>query len=230
MNLIRTVPRPERVCPLSDRERAHAAYSEGAANLVVFVPAPYGSNPLGLRIAVWFLFLMVGGDLMASITLQGNEFNTCGELPAVGSKAPNSDLIRDDLSDAMVTAWFGKKILNIFPSIDTPTCATAVRTFHEKAAHLADVTVNNISYDLPFAQKRFCGSEGIENALNASCWRTSFAEDFGVRIIDGPLEGLCARAIVVVDENNKVLHTELVPEIADEPNYEAALNACKVSA
>ena len=167
---------------------------------------------------------------MAAITLQGNPLNTCGELPAVGSTAPNSSLIKGDLTEATISSWSGKKILNIFPSVDTPVCATSVRTFHEQAANLDGVTVINVSQDLPFAQKRFCGSEGIENATNASGFRTTFADDFGVRITNGALAGLCARAIVVVDENNRVLHSELVPEIAQEPNYAAAFNACKVAA
>jgi thiol peroxidase len=139
-------------------------------------------------------------------------------------------LIKPDLTEAPISSWPGKKILNIFPSIDTPVCAASVRTFHERAAQYDGVTVINVSKDLPFAQKRFCASEGIENAANASCFRSSFADDFGVRITGGALTGLCARAVVVVDEHNQVLHSELVPEISHEPNYEAALSACKVAA
>lgn len=167
---------------------------------------------------------------MATITLKGNPCQTSGNLPAKGAPAPDSLLIKTDLSEAKVSAWAGKKILNIFPSIDTPVCATSVRKFHENAAKLTGVTVINVSVDLPFAQKRFCGAEGIENATIASAFRTTFAKDYGVSITSGPLTGLCARAIVVLDEKNRVLHAELVPEIAQEPNYEAAMNACKVRA
>ena len=130
-------------------------------------------------------------------------------------------------SSSEVSGFQGKKILNIFPSIDTPVCATSVRTFHERAGSMKGVTVINISADLPFAQKRFCGAEGIENATCASTFRSSFGKDYGVEITDGPLKGLLARAIVVLDATNKVVHSELVPEIAQEPNYDAALKAAK---
>jgi thiol peroxidase len=164
---------------------------------------------------------------MAKITLKGNPINTSGTLPAAGKAAPDSTLLKADLSESKVSGFQGKKILNIFPSIDTPVCATSVRTFHERAGSMKGVTVINISADLPFAQKRFCGAEGIENATCASTFRSSFGKDYGVEITDGPLKGLMARAIVVLDATNKVVHSELVPEIAQEPNYDAALNAAK---
>ena len=162
---------------------------------------------------------------MASITLKGNAISTAGDLPAVGSTAPDFNLVRNDLSAATLDSYAGKKkILSIFPSVDTPVCATSVRTFNEKAAGL-DAAVLNISADLPFAQKRFCGAEGIENCETLSSFRGSFAQDYGVEITDPPLNGLCSRAILVLDEDNKVLYAEQVPEIAQEPNYDAALAA-----
>ena len=163
---------------------------------------------------------------MASITLKGNACSTCGDLPAVGSAAPDSSYVKGDLSENTVHAVSGKKVLNIFPSIDTPVCAMTVRTFNEKAGSMAGVTVVNVSADLPFAHGRFCGAEGLEGVETGSVFRSSFADDFGVRIADGPLAGLCARAIVVVDENNKVIHSQLVPEITEEPDYDAALAVC----
>jgi thioredoxin-dependent peroxiredoxin len=165
---------------------------------------------------------------MSQITLKGNACQTCGELPAIGTITPEFKLTKSDLQDVSLKNYQGKKIiLNIFPSVDTPVCATSVRTFTKEANSLNNVVVLHISADLPFAQKRFCGAEGIENAETLSCFRSSFAEEYGVEIIDGPLRGLCARAIVVVDESHKVLYTELVPEIAQEANYEAALNSVK---
>lgn len=162
---------------------------------------------------------------MATVTLQGNPVSVNGELPAKGASAPAFKLVAGDLSDKGLEAFAGKrKILNIFPSVDTPTCATSVRKFNEKAASLANTVVLCISADLPFAQARFCGAEGIEGVVSLSTLRgVEFLKDYGVAIGDGPLAGLAARAVVVLDENNKVLHTELVSEIADEPNYEAAL-------
>lgn len=162
---------------------------------------------------------------MATVTLRGNPFNTNGELPKVGAAAPGFRLVNGDLKDVSLHDYAGKKkVLNIFPSIDTPTCATSVRKFNEKAAGLKDTVVLCISADLPFAQKRFCGAEGIKNVDNLSLMRgRSFADDYGVRLENGPLAGLTARAVVVLDADNKVLHSELVKEIADEPNYDAAL-------
>jgi thioredoxin-dependent peroxiredoxin len=165
---------------------------------------------------------------MSSVTLGGNPFNTSGELPAVGS-TPAFSLTKGDLSETTQADYAGKRVvLNIFPSIDTPTCASSVRTFNARAAEATNTVVINVSADLPFAQGRFCGAEGIENVSSASTFRSpSFGSDFGVTMVDGPLSGLLARAVVVLDESGKVMHTELVGEIANEPNYDAALGALK---
>ena len=160
---------------------------------------------------------------MAQITLKGNPINTSGDLPAIGSQAPEAALLKLDLSEASVTSWKGTKVLNIFPSVDTPTCATSVREFNKRAAAIEGVTVINISKDLPFAFKRFCAAEGIDKVESASVFNSDFAKQYGLEIVDGPLKGLCSRAIVVLDGDNKVVHAEQVGEIADEPNYEAAL-------
>jgi thioredoxin-dependent peroxiredoxin len=162
---------------------------------------------------------------MASITLGGNPINTLGELPKVGSKLADFKLVKSDLSTASLADFTGKKlVLNIFPSIDTGTCATSVRKFNETAAKLDNTSVLCISRDLPFAQKRFCGSEGIENVVNLSDFQEgNFGKSNGLEIVNGPLAGLHSRAIIVADENGTVLHTEQVAEIANEPNYEAAL-------
>lgn len=162
---------------------------------------------------------------MTDIKLKGNTIHTSGALPAVGNEAPKTKLTRADLSDATLADFPGKKILNIFPSIDTPTCATSVRSFNEKAASRGDVTVLNISQDLPFALNRFCAAEGLQRVHTLSAFRSSFARDFGLQIVDGPLAGLCSRAIVVLDDKNRVIYNEQVPEIAQEPNYDAALKA-----
>jgi thiol peroxidase len=164
---------------------------------------------------------------MASITLGGNAVNTSGELPKVGSKAPDFQLVKNDLSTATLADFAGSKlVLNIFPSIDTGTCATSVRTFNAKASALANTKVLCISRDLPFAQKRFCGTEGIDNVENLSDFKTgSFGKDYGLEITDSVLAGLHSRVIVVLDENGIVKYTEQVAEIADEPNYEAAIKA-----
>jgi thioredoxin-dependent peroxiredoxin len=163
---------------------------------------------------------------MAQVTLRGNPFNTNGELPAVGSTAPGFSLVGSDLSEITPDSLSGKKVvLNIFPSIDTPTCATSVRTFNERAAERDDTVVLCVSEDLPFAAGRFCGAEGIENVVTGSGFRGSFADDYGVRLQDGPLAGLAARSVVVLDADGKVVHTQLVGEIADEPDYDAALAA-----
>ena len=162
---------------------------------------------------------------MASITLGGNPINTNGELPAVGSKAADFGLVKTDLGLATLSDFSGSKVvLNIFPSIDTGTCAASVRKFNEKASSLANTKVLCISRDLPFAQKRFCGAEGLENVINLSDFRDgSFGKNYGLEITDGPLAGLHSRVVIVLDENGTILHTEQVKEIADEPNYEAAL-------
>jgi thiol peroxidase len=164
---------------------------------------------------------------MASITLGGNPINTCGDLPKTGSKAPEFHLVKNDLSEAKLSDYKGSKIiLNIFPSIDTGTCATSVRTFNAKANALENTKILCISRDLPFAQKRFCGAEGLENVINLSDFRTgAFGKEYGLEIIDGPLAGLHSRVIVVVDENGVVKYTEQVSEIANEPDYESALAA-----
>jgi thiol peroxidase len=165
---------------------------------------------------------------MATITLKGNPIHTSGTIPAPGSRAPDFKLVKNDLSEATLDAYRGKKkVLNIFPSIDTPTCATSVRKFNQEAAALPNVAVLNVSVDLPFAQKRFCGTEGIAKAETLSAFRSGFAKDYGLQITDGPLAGLCSRAVVVLDEENRVLHSEQVGEIADEPNYAAALAKLK---
>lgn len=164
---------------------------------------------------------------MASITLGGNPINTSGELPKVGSKLADFKLVKNDLSVADLSTFAGKKlVLNIFPSIDTGTCATSVRKFNESASNLANTTVLCISRDLPFAQKRFCGAEGLENVVNLSDFQEgAFGKSNGLNIVDGVLAGLHSRAIIVTDENGIITHTEQVGEIADEPNYEAALAA-----
>ena len=163
---------------------------------------------------------------MAQVTLGGNPVNTVGELPAVGSAAPSYTLAGADLSDVTPDSFSGKKVvLNIFPSIDTPTCAASVRAFNAAIAERDDAVVVCVSKDLPFAQARFCGTEGLSNVVTASAFRSDFGTDFGVTLGDGKLLGLFARAVVVVDESGKVAHTELVSEIAQEPNYDAALAA-----
>jgi thiol peroxidase len=164
---------------------------------------------------------------MASITLGGTPIHTSGELPKVGSKLADFKLVQNDLSVADLSTFAGKKlVLNIFPSIDTGTCATSVRKFNESASNLANTTVLCISRDLPFAQKRFCGAEGLENVVNLSDFQEgAFGKSNGLNIVDGPLAGLHSRVIIVVDENGVVTHTEQVGEIANEPNYEAALAA-----
>ena len=162
---------------------------------------------------------------MAQITMRGNPVNTVGELPAVGSKAPAFNLTGADLSTVNNEQFNGKPVLlSIFPSVDTPVCATSVRKFNELAAD-SGATVVNVSKDLPFAQNRFCGAEGIENVTTASAFRDSFGEDYGVSIADGPFAGLLARAVVVIGADGNVAYTELVPEIAQEPDYDAALAA-----
>ena len=164
-------------------------------------------------------------NTMATITLGGNPVNTNGELPKVGSKATDFSMIQTDLSTATLATFAGSRlVLNIFPSIDTGTCATSVRTFNEKASQLTNTKVLCISRDLPFAQKRFCGAEGLENVINLSDFNTgSFGKNYGLEIVDGPLAGLHSRVVIVLDENGTILHTEQVSEIANEPNYEAAL-------
>ncbi len=164
---------------------------------------------------------------MADITLKGNPCHTNGELPAVGSTAPDFNLTAADLSDVALGSYAGKKkLLNIVPSLDTPVCATSTQKFNAAMAGKSDAVALVISADLPFAQKRFCGAEGIENVITLSVMRDrAFPTDYGMLITDGALAGLCARGVVVMDENNKVVYTQLVPEITDEPDYDAALAA-----
>jgi len=164
---------------------------------------------------------------MATVTLHGNACNTSGDLPAVGGAAPDFHLVDGKLNDVSLADYSGKKkLLNIVPSLDTPTCATSTKKFNESAAGRDDVVMLVISSDLPFAQGRFCGAEGLENVIPLSLMRTrGFAKDYGVLITDGPLAGITARAVVVIDANDKVVYTQLVEEIGDEPDYDAALAA-----
>lgn len=164
---------------------------------------------------------------MATILLGGNAINTSGNLPQVGSVAPDFTLVKNDLSTATLADYKGTKlVLNIFPSVDTGTCATSVRNFNAKAAALENTKVLCISRDLPFAQKRFCGAEGIENVENLSDFKDgSFGKTYGLEIADSAFAGLHSRVVVVIDENGIVKYTEQVPEVANEPNYDAALNS-----
>jgi thiol peroxidase len=166
---------------------------------------------------------------MANITLQGNPINTVGELPAVGSSLKDFELVKNDLSKVTLNEYKGSKlVLNIFPSLDTGTCAASVRNFNKEAANLENTKVLCISRDLPFAQGRFCGAEGIENAITLSDFNTGkFGKDYGLEIANGPLAGVHSRVVIVADENGKILYTEQVPEIVDEPNYKAALSVLK---
>lgn len=164
---------------------------------------------------------------MATVTLGGNPLHTNGEIPQKGTKASNFELVTADLATNTLESYSGKKlILNIFPSIDTGTCAASVREFNKRAASLSNTKVLCISKDLPFAQKRFCGAEGIENVETLSDFRNGeFGKKYGLELTDGPLQGLHARAVVVLNENHEVLYSQLVPEIKDEPDYDSALNA-----
>ncbi len=162
---------------------------------------------------------------MAQITLRANPIHTLGELPAVGSTAPEFTLTGTDLGAVTSEQFRGKPLLlNIFPSVDTPVCATSVRTFNERAG-ASGLSVLCVSKDLPFAQKRFCGAEGIENVVTASAFRDSFGEDYGITIVDGPMAGLRARAVVVFGADGNVAYAELVPEIGAERSYDAGLSA-----
>ena len=162
---------------------------------------------------------------MASITLSGNEIHTNGDLPNVGDAAPELNLVDGDLNDVSLSTYAGKKkLLSIVPSLDTPVCATSTKKFNDVAKEKSDAVFLMISADLPFAMSRFCQAEGCDNVISLSMMRSrNFAKDYGVLIEDGPLAGITARAIVVIDENDKVIHAELVPEISQEPDYDAAL-------
>lgn len=166
---------------------------------------------------------------MAQVTLKGNPIHTNGDLPAVGSKAPEFKLTSGELKDLTLADFKGKrKILNIVPSLDTGVCATSTRKFNESAGKLANTVVLVVSADLPFASKRFCTTEGLQNVTTLSLMRDkNFAKDYGVLIQDGPLAGVCARAVVVLDEGDKVVYRQLVPEIGQEPDYEKALAAAR---
>jgi thiol peroxidase len=165
--------------------------------------------------------------IMAKITLKGNPVNTSGNLPSKGTLAPDFTLVKSDLGNQKLSELKGKKIiLNIFPSLDTSVCATSVRKFNQLAATKINAVVLGISKDLPFAHSRFCSAEGITNVVTLSGFRdSSFGKSYGVDIIDGPLAGLYARSIVIVDENGKVIYTQLVPETTQEPDYDSALAA-----
>lgn len=161
---------------------------------------------------------------MANITLKGNPIKTVGSLPEVGSMAPAFTLVKNDLSEISLSDLAGQRvILNIFPSIDTATCAMSVRHFNESASKLDNTTVLCVSADLPFAGARFCGAEGIDKVITVSTFRSSFGEDYQLTFADGPLKGLLSRAVVIVDAQGKVTYSEQVAETADEPNYDAAL-------
>ena len=166
---------------------------------------------------------------MSKITFKGNAVNTSGQLPAVGAAAPDFALVKNDLSEVSLKDLKGKNvILNIFPSLDTSTCATSVRKFNKEAANLPNTVVLAVSADLPFASGRFCTTEGINNVVPASVFRSpDFANDYGVLMTDGPLKGLLARSVVVIDGEGKVKYTELVSEVTNEPNYQPAIDAVK---
>lgn len=163
---------------------------------------------------------------MATLAFKGTPAHTIGNLPAVGQKVSFSKLVKSDLSEASNSTYAGKrKVLNIFPSIDTGTCAASVRQFNKLASDMNNTVVLNVSLDLPFAQARFCGAEGIKNCESLSGFKSTFGNDWGLTLTDSPISGLYARAVVVLSEDDKVLHTELVSDIVNEPNYEAALKS-----
>lgn len=165
---------------------------------------------------------------MATFTFKGSPAHTNGELPKIGDIFHFSDLIKNDLSAVSHTDFAGKhKVISIFPSIDTGVCAASVRKFNQEAAALKDTVVLNVSLDLPFANARFCGAEGIANCITLSAFRSDFGNKSGLIVTDTPLKGLLARAVIVTDKNDKVTHVELVAELGHEPNYEAALKAVK---
>ena len=161
---------------------------------------------------------------MTSVTFHGSPAHTIGELPAVGSKAPAFELVGADLSSLTSASLAGRRVvLNIFPSVDTGVCATSVREFNKRASGLTNTTVVCVSKDLPFAQARFCGAEGLDDVVTASAFRSTFGEDYGVTLTDSPLAGLLSRAVVVLDGDATVLYTQQVPEVGEEPDYEAAV-------
>ena len=165
---------------------------------------------------------------MAQITLKGNPINTIGELPKIGETAKEFTLVASDLTEKKLSDFKGiKVVLNVFPSIDTGICAASARKFNEEVSALENTVILNISKDLPFALTRFCAAEGLEKVINLSDIRGNFADDYQLKITNGPLQGLASRAVIVLDENGTVVYTEQVPEIAQEPDYEAALKAVK---
>ena len=165
---------------------------------------------------------------MAEVTLGGNPVHTVGELPEIGTKAPDFAVTGSNLADVTRESLAGKRVvLNIFPSVDTATCAQSVRHFNESASSLDNTVVLCVSADLPFAQNRFCGAEGLSNVQTGSTFRSNFGQSYGVTLADGRLSGLLARAVVVLDESGTVVHSQLVPEIGNEPNYEDALSALR---
>jgi thiol peroxidase len=165
---------------------------------------------------------------MATITFQGKPLNTSADLPAVGTTAPDFSLVSGQLKDLSLANFSGKrKILSIVPSLDTPTCAASTRIFNQKADSLENTVVLVVSADLPFAQGRFCEAEGLKDVIPLSTFRSNFSEEYGVKIVDTILSGLTARAIVIIDEQDQVIYTELVSEVADEPDYESALAVLK---
>ncbi len=164
---------------------------------------------------------------MTTITFKGNETHTIGELPTIGSTAPDFNLVNSALEEVSLENYAGKKkLLNIVPSLDTSVCAISTKKFNEFAKDRDDIVVLVISADLPFAQSRFCGAEGVDNVTTLSIMRSrDFSKSYGVLIVDGPLAGITARAVVVLDENNKVIYTQQVPEIGEEPDYNKAIEA-----
>lgn len=166
---------------------------------------------------------------MATVTLKGNQIHTSGELPKTGNKAPDFNLVKTDLSTTSLADFKGSKVvLNIFPSVDTGTCAASVRAFNREVSALENTKVLCISRDLPFAMARFCGAEGLENVISLSDFRNhKFGKDYGLDFTDGPLEGLLSRVVIVLNENGEVVYSEQIAETVDEPNYEAALKALK---
>lgn len=166
---------------------------------------------------------------MAKITFKGNPVNTAGDLPRVGGEAPEFTLVKTDLSEVSLNDYKGKRVvLNIFPSVDTGVCAASVRRFNDEASKQDNTAVLCVSRDLPFAHARFCGAEGLDNVVSLSEYKDEvFSQNYGVKMVDGPLSGLLSRAVVVIDENGKVVHSEQVDDIVHEPDYEAAIKVLK---
>jgi len=166
---------------------------------------------------------------MAQVLLHGNPINTSGDLPAVGNKAPEFTLVNAQLAEVKLSDFAGKKVVvSIFPSIDTPTCATSTRKFNQEVTAHPGINVVTVSADLPFALTRFCAAEGIENVHTLSSFRSTFGQDYGMTLTEGPLAGVLARGVVVVDESGQVIHSELVNNVSDEPDYAAALKVLGV--